>query len=64
MIETLKVLRESVNELNSLKSKIGNIKIPKVSVANIFAEVEDHKEIMDELKDILGPCEIIDSKKK
>ncbi len=53
MIETLKVLRESVNELNSLKSKIGNMKIPKVSVENIFTVVEDHRKIMDELKDTL-----------
>ena len=53
LIETLKTLKDSINKLNELKSRLGNIKIPKITVDNVLIEVDDHKEIMEELKDKL-----------
>ena len=52
-IETLKALKENINKLNSLKSKVGNIKAPRVTVENLFTEVDNHREVMSELKDKL-----------
>lgn len=53
-IETIKELRNNIIKLAELKERLGNIKIPRALVDSIFISVDDHKEIMDEFKDILS----------
>ena len=52
-IETLKMLKENINKLNNLRDNKDNISIRRTHVDNILVDVDDHKEIMDELKNIL-----------
>ena len=53
LVDTLIALKDNINKLNELKGRLGNIKIPKIIVDNVLVEVDDHKEIMSEIKDKL-----------
>ena len=53
LVDTLITLKDSINKLNELKKRLGNIKIQKIIVDNILVDIDDHKEIMNELKDKL-----------